>query len=80
MVIAELLANFLPGKVKTRGGHLLSALLMALIVGLVTAGLGHFYGRDWGTALTWGAALAAVVAAGYALAYPFMRNRLTGEG
>ncbi|MFJ9213789.1 hypothetical protein CU044_6679 [Streptomyces sp. L-9-10] len=78
LLLAELLTNFLPGKVKTRGEYVLSAVVMTVLSLLVLSSLGHLFGQTWGTALTWASVVTAGVAVGYAVAYPFVRARLTG--
>ncbi|MFJ1911290.1 hypothetical protein ACIOGX_05050 [Streptomyces sp. NPDC088147] len=78
LLLAELLTNFLPGHVKTRGAYALSAVVMTVLALLVPSSLGHLFGQTWGTALTWASFVAGGVAVGYAVAYPFMRARLTG--
>ncbi|MFD1831174.1 hypothetical protein ACFSJS_16035 [Streptomyces desertarenae] len=79
MVLAELLSNFLPGKIKTRIDYLWSALIMSVITLLVLTGTAHFFGQEWSKALRWTSIVAACVAAGYAVVYPFLKNKLVNE-
>ncbi|MEV6655300.1 hypothetical protein [Streptomyces sp. NPDC051219] len=77
MLLAELLSNFLPGKVKSRLGYLWSAVLLTAVTFLVISGLARFFGQEWDVALRWPGIAAGCVALGYALVYPFVRGRLT---
>lgn len=80
MVLAEFLAQFLPGQVKTRRAYLTSCLLAVVLAGLVSASLVRFFAQPTTQAtLWWAASAAACVAAGYLLAYPLARKRLVKD-
>ncbi|MEV6425835.1 hypothetical protein [Streptomyces sp. NPDC051662] len=79
MLLAELLTNFLPAQIKTRGAYLLSALVMTVLTLLVLSSMGHFFGQEWKAALLWASIVSACVALGYTVVYPFVRHRLTSK-
>ncbi|MEV4684902.1 hypothetical protein [Streptomyces kurssanovii] len=76
MLLAELLSNFLPGRLKSRLAYLWSAVLMTAVTFLVLSGLARFFGQEWDVSLRWAGIAAGCVALGYALVYPFARARL----
>ncbi|MFG3256204.1 hypothetical protein [Streptomyces sp. NPDC048172] len=45
LLLAELLSNFRPDEIRTRGAYVWSALLMMVLAVLVTAPVAHFYGQ-----------------------------------
>lgn len=80
MVLAEFLSQFLPSQVKTRRAYLHSCLLAAVLAGLVVASLARLFAQPaTETTVWWAAGSAACVVVGYAILYPFVRNRLVAE-
>ncbi|MGX2996137.1 hypothetical protein JNUCC64_17945 [Streptomyces sp. JNUCC 64] len=79
LFLAELLANFLPGKVRTRSDYLWSALLSTTLTLLVLTGGARIFGQEWAGAWQWTPFAAVCVAAGFAIAYPTVRSRLVRE-
>ena len=77
--LVEALCEFLPGKVETLRAYLVSCVMWMLIIALCATMLARKLSGSWAEALPWAGATAGIVMLGFALAYPFVRDRLTAR-
>ncbi|GAA2097684.1 hypothetical protein GCM10009801_68250 [Streptomyces albiaxialis] len=75
--LLELLMECLPGRVDTRRAYVRTGAVWTAIVLLACALFGRGLTRSWTEGLPWAGAAGGCVLLGFALAYPFVRGRLT---
>jgi hypothetical protein len=76
LFLAEVFGSFLHAALRTRRDYVMNALLAVLVTVLAVGGMGRVFGQPLTDMAPWSLLAASCVAAGYALAYPFVRGRL----
>ncbi|QHF93590.1 MULTISPECIES: hypothetical protein [unclassified Streptomyces] len=80
MMLAELLLELLPSRVRSLRRFVWAAVLLAAVAAIAAYAAGRTFGAGYGDRALWAGVAGGVVLLGYGVAFPFVRERWQRQG